>query len=422
MSVNLLDLAKGAIGQQVMGQLGGILGQNEKQTSTAVNAALPAILGGLMQKGSTQSGAQDLMKELDNHDGGILDNLGGLLSGGGHSKIVEMGTSLLPMIFGQRQSGLIGTIGKLAGLGTGGATSLLGMLAPVVMGLIGKQRKATGMDVGGLMSMLSDQKDHVAKAMPAEISSELGLGSLLGSVGQAGSKAAGHVADAGRAAGQTASRAANAVPTKSGGGLGALIPLIGLGLLGLLAWMFWPKGAVDGLKDGAASVTGAVGDTVGGAADAVGGAVGGAADAVGGAVGGAADAVSGGVGSLSEGVSGAVGSVTGGLEMPAIPGLGDTTTKLTESLGGLTESISGIKDVDSAKAVAGELTDFSTTFDGMNLGALPAQAQTAVGGMLGPIVTKIQGALETAYAIPGVKGVLEPIVTPLLEKLSGIGA
>ena len=103
-----------------------------------------------------------------------------------------------------------------------------------------------------------------------------------------------------------------------------------------------------------------------------------------------------------------------------IPDLGGATTSLTESLGGVTESLSGITDVESAGTAATKISEASTAFDGMNLGAMPESARTALGGTLAPMVEKIQGALETAYAIPGVQGVLEPVVTPFLEKLAGI--
>ena len=190
MSINLLDLAKGAIGNQVMGQLGGILGLDNNKTSSAVNAALPTILGGMMSKASTNDGANELFKELNNHDGGILDNLGGLISGDGGG-LVKMGTSLLPLLFGSRQSSMVGTIAKTLGLGDGIATKLLGMLAPIVMGVVGKQTRASNLDASGFANMLSDQKDHIASALPAGMGDNLGLSGLLGSAGSAVSSATG---------------------------------------------------------------------------------------------------------------------------------------------------------------------------------------------------------------------------------------
>ena len=424
MSINLLDLAKGAIGNQVMGQLGGILGLDNNKTSSAVNAALPAILGGMMSKSSTQEGAGELFKEMNNHDGGILDDLGGMISGDSGSGLLKMGTSLLPMLFGSRQSSLVGTVAKTLGLGDGIASKLLGMLAPIVMGVVGKQTRASNLDASGFANMLSDQKNHLAGAMPAGMGESLGLSSLLGSASSAASSAGRAATSAASGAANSARDAVGSVTPKSGGGLGALLPIIGLGLLGLLAWMFWPKGGTDlveGAKGAVGNATGAIGEGIEGATGAIGDGISGAAGAVGDGIQGAAGAVSGGL----EGVKNAAGDgmeAAGGLASGLqLPGVGGVSTQLTESLGGLTESLGGITDLESAKAAAAKVTEASTAFDGMNLGAMPEAAQSTLGGVIAPMVEKIKGALETAYAIPGVKGVLEPVVTPFLEKLGGIG-
>lgn len=447
MSINLLDLAKGAIGNQVMGQLGGILGLDNNKTSSAVNAALPAILGGMMSKASTNEGAGELFKEMNNHDGGILDNLGGMISGDGGSGLLKMGTSLLPMLFGSRQSSLVGTVAKTLGLGDGIASKLLGMLAPIVMGVVGKQTRASNLDASGFASMLSDQKNHLAGAMPAGMGESLGLSSLLGSAGSAASSAGRAATSAASGAANSARDAVGSVAPKSGGGLGALLPIIGLGLLGLLAWMFWPKGGTDlveGAKGAVGSATGAIGDGIEGATGAIGDGISGAAGAVGDGISGAAgavgDGISGAAGAVGDGISGAAGALSGGMDGVRnaagdgieaagglasglqLPGIGGVGTQLTESLGGLTESLGGITDVESAKAAAAKVTEASTAFDGLNLGAMPEAAQSTLGGVIAPIVEKINGALETAYAIPGVQGVLEPVITPFLEKLGGIGA
>lgn len=77
--MSLMDMVKGHLTQAVLGQLGGALGENANKTAAGVNAAVPTILDGIIRKASTGDGANWLGKELDNHDGGILDNIGGML-------------------------------------------------------------------------------------------------------------------------------------------------------------------------------------------------------------------------------------------------------------------------------------------------------------------------------------------------------
>ena len=44
--------------------------------------------------------------------------------------------------------------------------SLMGLLAPVVMGVLGQQRRTSGLDATGLARLLTSQKDNIASAIP----------------------------------------------------------------------------------------------------------------------------------------------------------------------------------------------------------------------------------------------------------------
>ena len=58
MSVNIFDMVKGAVSDQIMGQIGGLLGQSDsKKTSTLFDTAAQSILGGMMKKASNPSGS-----------------------------------------------------------------------------------------------------------------------------------------------------------------------------------------------------------------------------------------------------------------------------------------------------------------------------------------------------------------------------
>ncbi len=97
MSVNLVDLIgrelSGAVGQKIAGAIGG----TPQATAAGVSAAVPAVLGGLIGKVSSASGAADLLSLLTsgNHDS-TLSNLGTALAGGDATKsLIDKGSSLL---------------------------------------------------------------------------------------------------------------------------------------------------------------------------------------------------------------------------------------------------------------------------------------------------------------------------------------
>ena len=74
----ILDLLADNLGGQNMGQLASAIGADQSKTQTAVAAALPAILSAMNRNTNDTQGAQNLANALQrDHDGSLLDNLGG---------------------------------------------------------------------------------------------------------------------------------------------------------------------------------------------------------------------------------------------------------------------------------------------------------------------------------------------------------
>ena len=182
MSFNLLDLAKNYLANgDVVKAASGFLGESESGTSSALSAIIPTILGTVTQKASTTDGASGIMDllRLGNHDGGILDNVSGLLTGGDQTNsLLSTGGSVVKSLLGDKVGGVIYLISNFAGVKQSSSSSLLSMAAPILLGLIGKKVKSDGLGVSGLMSLLGGQAANIQSAMPSGIAS--GLTSLLG--------------------------------------------------------------------------------------------------------------------------------------------------------------------------------------------------------------------------------------------------
>ena len=182
MSFNLLDLAKNYLANgDVVKAASGFLGESESGTSSALSAIIPTILGTVTQKASTTDGASGIMDllRLGNHDGGILDNVSGLLTGGDQTNsLLSTGGSVVKSLLGDKVGGVIDLISNFAGVKQSSSSSLLSMAAPILLGLIGKKVKSDGLGVSGLMSLLGGQAANIQSAMPSGIAS--GLTSLLG--------------------------------------------------------------------------------------------------------------------------------------------------------------------------------------------------------------------------------------------------
>lgn len=150
----LLDLLNSDLGKTLVNGASQQLGQNENQTSSALSAALPLILGAMKNNASTPQGAEGLLGALSNssHDGSILDNLGGLL---GNSTEMKDGAGILGHVFGGKEQNVAKAVSAKSGMDMGSAMKLLQMAAPVVMGYLGKQsRQQNVSDSNGIEGLL----------------------------------------------------------------------------------------------------------------------------------------------------------------------------------------------------------------------------------------------------------------------------
>ena len=297
--MNLMDMLKDQVTSSLAKQASGFLGESESAVSGALGSAFPAILGSMIDKGSSQKGAEGIMGMIKGLDMDMLGDMGSLFGGGASSVngLLNSGGGILDMLLGDKMGGIVDMIAKVSGMKSGSTSSLLKMAAPFLLGMIGKQIKGKG--VSGLMDLLMGQKEHVAKAMPSGMGSLLGLanfGDIAGGVknmaGAATGAAAGAARGATNVAGNAARGAANVAGNAAGAatgaaksGLGWLKGAIPLLLLAAAAWYFLMGPGASKVADAAnaavettANAAGAVAD---GAANAAGAVADGAANAAG---------------------------------------------------------------------------------------------------------------------------------------------
>lgn len=214
MSINLLDMLKDQVTGSLAKGAAGFLGESESGITKALGEGIfPTLLGSLMNKGATEEGAAGLLNVLKDHDGGVLDNIGGLFGGGSDavSGLMNSGGGILSMLLGNKMGGIVDMVAKMAGLKGSTSSSLLKMAAPYLLGMVGRYVRKNGVGVSGLMDMLKGQKEHVQAAGPSGWNPMDMLGGALGSVtgaagsvvGAAGNVVGGAADKVGDAAGRT---------------------------------------------------------------------------------------------------------------------------------------------------------------------------------------------------------------------------
>src|SRR5262249_1372814 len=134
--MNLIDSIKSSLTDGTINQLSSLLGAGEKETKSAVSAAVPGVMQALAGMASTSTGADKLAQSLGKFDTSSLGNMIGMLKGDSQS-LQKQGTDLLgSLLGGTALSGLGGALSKFSGLGSGLVQKLLGYLMPIILGTV----------------------------------------------------------------------------------------------------------------------------------------------------------------------------------------------------------------------------------------------------------------------------------------------
>lgn len=164
MSVNLLSQVTNLLDENTVSSLANLVGGSSGATQKTIGAALPKLLNGFSESVSTRSGAENMLGLITegNHDGSILDHIPSLLSGGSATEnFLSGGQSLLSSIFGNKLSSLLDGLGAVGNMGKSANSTILGALAPILMGAIGKIVKSENLSATGLQNLLSAQSGNM---------------------------------------------------------------------------------------------------------------------------------------------------------------------------------------------------------------------------------------------------------------------
>jgi hypothetical protein len=339
-----------------------MLGLNSEAAQKAISAAVPAILASFAGVASNPIGEQRLSNALAQS----ADTVDALKNAGQSSqRLAETGSGLLSTLLGgSTSSTLADTVSKFAGIDQGAGRSLLGMLAPVILGGLGQQQRESGLSPDGMASLLASQKSSIASAMPAGFGDMLKRTGLLDSVGgamNAGAKAASTAASTSTAAATQAAAAAQRA-TPSGLPFG-LAGLAGLAVLAGLAWYFLGDRSDEQVAQKEPDRT--------------------------------------------------VGAAT------TNPSAADLRGELLSSVSSARVALQGITDPASARAAMPKLQQAVSELDRINTVAqqLPPGARTALGSTIAPSMAMINQLCDKVLATPELAEIAKPTIDAMRAKL-----
>jgi hypothetical protein len=160
--MDITDLLQGPLKDVIIGQVGKQLGiEDTDKANTAVDGIFATLLNAVAKNASQPEGQAQLQNALENdHDGSILDNLGGFLSGvvqPSNPKTAN-GAGILKHILGDKTEVAAENISKESGIDAATIGKLMTTLAPIVLGYLGKanatQQAQPQQGGGGLMDII----------------------------------------------------------------------------------------------------------------------------------------------------------------------------------------------------------------------------------------------------------------------------
>ena len=148
---NLLSVSQNFLSPDIVQKISDLIGQSADKTKTGLKSVIPALMSGIVDKGSTPEGASTLVDIVNTHNFESSTKPD-------ESKLNE-GNDVVKNIFGNNLNNVVSNLGASTGLSGSSITKMLGLAAPVLMGVLGSKVKNEKLSSSGLMNFLSQQKN-----------------------------------------------------------------------------------------------------------------------------------------------------------------------------------------------------------------------------------------------------------------------
>src|SRR5262245_1368007 len=178
MAANLVTQILQTITPEVGARLATALGIPGDMVQRALEGGVPAILAALAGAAATPDGTRRIVEAISGlANAAPISGIGGANA----QSVADRGMSALSSLLGgSATNSLAAAIGKFSGAGDSKASTLIGLITPLIMDALKNQDG--GLDAGRISNLLLSQKDNIAAALPAGVANLLGDSGILSGV------------------------------------------------------------------------------------------------------------------------------------------------------------------------------------------------------------------------------------------------
>ena len=199
MSQTILSTMNALVNDSLINKASAAFGEPASGVGTALRMAGPALLAGIMKKGSSPGGISELFATITGPgiDENIVTKATGLFGNSTRlNQMLSTGESLVSGILGNKTEGVANALSQVAGVKPASALKILTFAAPLLGGVMKSFVAKRGLNAAGLGSMLAQERDSVLGAgLDPRITSAMGIDDLRQTV-DSFSSAAGRQAQA----------------------------------------------------------------------------------------------------------------------------------------------------------------------------------------------------------------------------------
>jgi hypothetical protein len=431
--MDLIRLIMERLSPQLIGQIASALGLDRAATEKAISAAVPALLSALVGLVSKPDGATRLATTLQQQDPDQVERAASTVGSGDQQAVIDQGTNSLASLFGNDALGsLTSALGRFAGTGEGQAKSLLGLVAPLVLGVLGRQQKTSGLDATGLADLLTSQKDAIAGALPSGLANLLsgtgllqGISDRLRDTGAAAARATGASAASLQNAARSVPPAAQRASASGGSSMRWAWVAAAIVVVAALAYYYvGGKRSQEMAERATGSATQPTEQATGAASKAAQQTTETAKETTQQTTEAAKEATQQATGAASQATQQATEAASQAATSVANLTVGNVnlSDRITTFFDDAKKTLEGVTDAKSAEAARPKLQELAANLDQISelAGQLPADGKQAFTGMVNKVVPTLRPLIDKVLAMPGVGEVLQATLEPIKTKLQAM--
>lgn len=125
---------------------------SKEDVANVLSAGVPILLTGMKRNSASEAGARSLCGALSDHSGADISNPGAFLK----NADLDDGKKILGHVLGDDQKAIVERVSEASGVTKGKTTTILALIAPLLLSLLGgqQQQQGSGFNVLGLLGGL----------------------------------------------------------------------------------------------------------------------------------------------------------------------------------------------------------------------------------------------------------------------------